>query len=319
MSFDLQDLLASRADALEPPVFDPLAVVARGERRIRRRNRITAAGAALTLAVSMAVTALLVDLGQDHAGTVDRPDGDELIWTPRTRPLTYGQEQTLHLGTREIDTGIDFLSVALTDDGAALTTIDGGIWFTDGETVEQIGITLPGRDGPTVSWVAGRPRDWVVTDTAGSLMAWLEYPTQRPDRPELGVFDSESRAVLDRQTIDRGAASVLAVADRGVFVADVNRGFPESDSLLRYDVDTGVLEPVDADDIAAARRAVDPALVVGPSAHGRLLHWEGDAGSASSVDSLTVNDDSQLDGLVDPHTGEDVELRVPADSTHQTC
>ena len=65
--------------------------------------------------------------------------------------------------------------------------------------------------------------------------------------------------------------------------------------------------------MAAARRAVGPALVVGPSAQdGRLLHWEGDAGSANSVDTLTVNDDSELDGLVDPHTGEDVELRVPA-------
>ena len=64
MSFDLQDLLARRADAVEPPVFDPLAVVARGERRIRRRNRITAAGAALALAVSMGVTALVVDRGQ---------------------------------------------------------------------------------------------------------------------------------------------------------------------------------------------------------------------------------------------------------------
>ena len=317
MSFDLQDQLARRAGSVEPPVFDPLAVVARGERRIRRRNRIMAAGAALALAVSMGVTALVLDRGHDQTGPVDRPDGDELTWTPGTRPLTYGQEQTLHLGTRVIDTGIDFLSVALTDDGAALTTIDGGIWFTDGETVERIGATLAGRvrsDG--VEWLAGRPRDWVVTDTAGSLMAWLEYPTQRPDRPELVVFDSGSRAVLDRQPIEvpgRGPASVVAVAGRGVFVADVSHGFPEPDSFRRYDVDTGVLEPVDAADVSAARRAVSPALVVGPSAQdGRLLHWEGDFGSANSVDTLTVNDDSELDRLVDPHTGEDVAIRVPA-------
>ena len=140
----------------------------------------------------------------------------------------------------------------------------------------------PDGYGPT-AWNGSRvgpATGWSPTPPA-RCMAWLEYPTQRPDRPELVVFDSDSRAVLDRQTIevpDRGSASVLAVADRGVFVADVSRGFPEPDSLRRYDVDTGVLEPVDADDMAAARRAVSPALVVGPSAQdGRLLHWEGDA------------------------------------------
>lgn len=324
MNVDLQDLLARRADTVEPPTYDPLAVVARGEQHIRRRNRITAVGAALVLAVTMGVTALVLDRSSDQAAPANRPDRDGLTWTPGTRPVTYGQEQILHLGTREIDTGLDFLSVAVTDDGAALTTIDGEIWFTDGRTVERIGSTLPGRVRPDgVGWLAGRPRDWVVTDTAGSLMAWLEYPGQRSDRPELVVFDSGSRAVLDRQTIevpDGGSGSVLAVADRGVFVAEDSRGFLELGSVRRYDVDTGVFEPVDTADVAAARRAVSPALVVGPSAEdGRLLHWEGDRGTTNSVDTLTVDDDSQLDELVDPHTGEDVEIRVPAgyDSSRQ--
>lgn len=315
MSFDLQDLLARRADAVESPTFDPAAVRAGAERRIRR-TRITAAGAALVLAIAMLMTALVVDRSQDETAPVNRPDADGLTWTPGSRPVTYGEGRTLHLGTREIDTRLDFLSVTPTDDGAALTTIDGGIWFTDGETVERIGTTLPGRVRPDgVAWLAGSPRDWVVTDTAGSLMAWLEYPAERADRPELVVFDSGTRAVLDRRTIevpDRGSAAILAVAGRGVFVADDSHGFPEPDSLRRYDVDTGTFEPVDAADVAAARRGVSPVLVVGPSAEdGRLLHPEGDLGSANSVDTLTVDDDSRLDELVDPHTGEDVEIRVP--------
>ena len=181
MSFDLQDQLARPGRHCGAPGLRSARGRGSGRTVIRRRNRIMAAGAALALAVSMGVTALVLDRGHDQTGPVDRPDGDELTWTPGTRPLTYGQEQTLHLGTRVIDTGIDFLSVALTDDGAALTTIDGGIWFTDGETVERIGATLAGRvrsDG--VGWLGGRPRDWVVTDTTGSLMAWLEYPDPAP-------------------------------------------------------------------------------------------------------------------------------------------
>jgi len=291
MNLDLQALLARRADTVEPPTYDPLAVVARGEQHIKRRNRITAAGAALVLAVTMGLTAVVLDRGSDQTPPVNRPDRDGLTWPPGTRPITYGQEQTLHLGTRQIDTGLDFLSVAVTDDGAALTTIDGGIWFTDGRTVERIGSTLSGRVRPGgVTWAAGRPRDWVVTDTAGSLLAWLEYRGERPDRPELVVYDSDRRAVLHRMPIEvaRGPATILAVADRGVFVAEAAGGFPAPGSLRRYDVDTGVLEPVDEADLAAARR-----------------------GSATSVDSFTVHD-SQLDGLVDPRTGEDVEIRVPA-------
>lgn len=318
MSFDLQDMLTRRADTVEPPTFDPLAVAARGERRIRRRNRITAAGAALTLAATMGVTALVVDRGSDQTLPADRSDGDGATRTSGTRPVTYGQGQTLHLGTREIDTGLDFLSVALTDDGATLTTIDGGIWFTDGETVERIGSTVAMRVFPDgANSPAGRPEDWVVTDTAGSLMAWLEYPGQQLSyRPELVVYDSGSRAVLDRQPIEgtyAGSAVILAVADRGVFLAENSQAYPEPGSLRRYDVDTGMFESVDEADVAAARRAGSRALVVGPSVEdGRLLHWEGDMGRLNSVDTLAVDDDSQLDELVDPHTGEDVEIRVPS-------
>lgn len=316
MNLDLQDQLARRADAVEPPTFDPRAIVANGQRQLRHRNRRTAVGAALALAVSMGVTALVVDRSSDQPPPADRPDGAGLTWTPGTRPITWGQGQTLHLGTREIDTGMDFLSMAVTDDGAALTTIDGHVWFTDGETVERIGTTAPMRVRPrSVSGPAGDPNDWVITDTAGSLLAWLEYRDQRTDRPELVVYDSRLRTVLDREPIDvrdGGSADILAVADRGVFVADASRGFPEPDSLQRYDVDAGVLSPVDEHDVAAARRAVTRALVVGPSADdGRLLHWEGDRGATNSVGTLTVDDESQLAELVDPHTGEDVELRVP--------
>ena len=94
--------------------------------------------------------------------------------------------------------------------------------------------------------------------------------------------------------------------------------------MHRYDVDTGVLEPVDVAELAAARRGVSRALVVGPSAEaGGVLHTEGflaDMGvsvgrltnsGTNSVGRLTVND-GELEDLFDPHTGEQVKLRVPA-------
>lgn len=131
------------------------------------------------------------------------------------------------------------------------------------------------------------------------------------------VYDSASRVVLDRRPIevvpDGGSATVLAIADRAVFLDAQESGPPPPGSLHRYDVDTGVLEPVDEAELAAARRGVSRALVVGPSAEaGRLLHTEAARSrGTNSVDRLTVND-SELDELVDPHTGEQVKLRVSA-------
>ena len=332
MTNALRQSLARQAHAVEPPALDVHALVSVGEKRLRRRRFVAVAGSVLAVVLAVGVPAVVWDLG-DEPRSVEKPKPPEpprKVEAPGTRPIAYGQGQTLHLGNREIDTGLDFLSVAVTDDGAALTTIDGGIWFADGRTVERIGSTIAPRVRPrSFTAVAGPPGAWVITDSAGSLLAWLEYRGQRPDRPELVVYDSARRVVLDRRPIevgDGGSATVLAVAGRAVFlrVQEPDPRPPDSDSAHRYDVDTAVLEPVDVAELAAARRGVGRALVVGPSAEaGGVLHTEGvhvDAGTDSvgrlthsgtnSVGRLTVKDGA-LDELFDPHTGEQVKLRVP--------
>ena len=325
----LRESLARHAHAVEPPALDMHALVSVGEKRLRRRRFGAVAGSVLAVALAVGVPTVVWDL-RDEPRSVEKPNPPpppRKVEEPGTRPITYGQGQTLHLGNREIDTGLDFLSVAVTDDGAALTTIDGGIWFADGRTVERIGSTIALRVKPrSVSGPAGMPRDWVITDAAGSLLAWLEYPGQRPDRPELVVYDSARRVVLDRRPIevpDGGYANVLAIADRAVFLGEGPRRVPKPGPLHRYDVDTGVLEPVDVAELAAALRGVSRALVVGPSAEaGGVLRTEGflaDMGvsvssvtnsGTNSVGRLTVND-GELEDLFDPHTGEPVKLRVP--------
>ncbi len=229
--------------------------------------------------MGLAVLAVLASCSNDESPT--RIEPSRKVEEPGTRAMTYGQGQTLHLGNRKVDTGLDFLSVAVTDDGAALTTIDGGIWFADGRTVERIGSTIALRVRPrSVSPGAEvMPSEWAITDTAGSLLAWLEYPGQRPDRPELVVYDSARRVVLDRKSIevvpDGGSATVLAIAGRAVFLDAQVSGPRRLAPVHRYDVDTGVLEPVDEDELAAARREVGRTLVVGPSAEaGGVLHTE---------------------------------------------
>lgn len=312
MNVDLQQVLSQRADSARTPAVDPRAVVEQGERLVRRRRTLAVAAAAVVVALTLGTTALLGDPGNERpvpSGPVEVPQ-----WTPGTRPLGYGQGQTLHLADQVIDTGIDLLSLDLTDEGAALTTLDGGIWFTDGATVERIGTTLGvGRlSQGGVSWRVARPRDWVVSGSAGSLLAWMEFPQQREDRPELVVYDSGTGDVLARRSFEVGArnsATVIDVVDRAVFVAEDDRGSFDPAMVLRYDVDTGVLERVDEAEVEDARREAAPALLVGSATDGPLLHSP-DQMSGHTVETLRVRE-AGLDRLVDPRTGDPVEITVP--------
>jgi hypothetical protein len=318
VNVDLQRMLSERADSVEVPELDPRDALAHGKRLVRRRRRFASAGVAAALALTLGTAALLVDRTDTPPLPSDRPvPAPE--WTAGTRPLTYGQGQTLHLGERKIDTGLDFVSVDLSDHGAALTTMDGGIWFTDGRTVERVGTTLgPRRVGKRmISWLVGRPHDWVAGADSGSLLAWMEFPSRRVDRPELVVYDSGTRAVLARQPIEvahGSSAVVLDLVGDAVFVAEdtsVSGGSFEPTPLLRYDLDSGEIEQVEDADVEAARRDVARALVVGSATYGELLHTPTRTmADTRSTDVLAVRD-SMLDGLRDPHSGDPVEIRVP--------
>ena len=302
MSVDLTQLLAERAGALEPPRLDPLDVVADGERRVQRRRRLVAAGASVALAVTIGATTLV--LGNRADRTSPTQGGD-------ARPLTYGQGQILHLGEREIDTGLDYLSLDVTDDGAALTTLDGKIWFTDGTEVEEVGATLGGRVTPQdlygVGWPVSRPRDWVVNDSSGSLLAWLEYPDRDKTSPELVVYDSERRTVLARQTFEvgRGVLPVVAaVAGREVYVT-------ASTVMYRYTLDGGTFESVDPAVFESVRREARRALVLGSAEHGEILGHAGAHPRLSRDHDRIPTGGSRISGLRDPRTGEPVDMELP--------
>lgn len=306
MNIDLSNLLASRADAVDPPAFDPALAIARGERRIRRRNRGVAAGAALTVALSVGVAVLFVNRNDDNPAPADPSSSWEL-------PLTYGEGQTLHLGDREIDTGLDFLSIDVTGEGAVLTTLDGGIWFTDGTTVERIGSTGKVGRSSGLGFNAATPSEWVTVDNAGPLLAWIEYPNGRRGVPELVVYDAKARRVLARnqiQTKPGNGASVVAVVGQDVYLAEDYRGVDVS-AWWRYAVGSSELQQVTFWDVETARQGGSGPLVVDSSAEsGRLLHQDGLPGEPEPL--LVRVRESRLAGLFDPRTGDRVEMALPA-------
>ena len=70
-------------------------------------------------------------------------------------------------------------------------TDDGGIWFTDGADLDQIG-TLgdPGQAYDAEEHPYGTTWGFVVSANTGSRVAWLEFP--QPGQPELVVYDTRS-------------------------------------------------------------------------------------------------------------------------------
>ena len=314
MTVDLPTSLTRRADSVDPTPIDPFAVIERGEHLVRRRRRFVAAGAALAVAVAVGATVLSVGSSQ----RVDPAPGRGIA-----RPLTYGVGQVLRVGDSEIDTGVHFLSIDVTDDGAALTTFDGRIWFSDGTTMEPVGATLPlravGRGATSgVSMPAGRPRDWVVNDSSGSLLAWIEYRAGDRARPELVVYDTARRTVAARVPLEgsdeqgaRVTRTVAAVAGREVFVSTTSRRNLTDPLLLRYSLDSGTSQLVGRDVLEAAVRAVPRAVVVGRSAAlGEPALHLARAWDPHHLDRFDLGDPDGL-MLFEAHTGRALDLRVP--------
>lgn len=232
-------------------------------------------------AAAVSVLALAVGGVACHSTAVEKPaPPPRPRATPRVdtaRPLTYAEGQTIHLGDRSIDTGQDLLSLDVTDDGVAFTTFDGGLWFTDGSTIEQIGVMSPGSASPAgIAWGPdGRPNDRIVSDNTGSRLAWLQY--SEFGRPGIVVYDTRERRRVAAWTVGqrRGCArcaQIVSVGDDDVYWTDsLWRGPGGRDQgrsnaeLFRYRVSTGVQRPVSVQSFDTYMRSRARTLVIGDS------------------------------------------------------
>lgn len=311
---DVAEMLAARADALDPPRVDPGDMVARGERLLERRRRRVASAAVCGLALAVGAV-LLVTPGRDRDVSPAGPSDPTRTTEPGARPLGYGLGQVLHLGPIEIDTGLDFVALDLTDEGAALVTVDGAVWFSDGTGVEGIGKTFGAtriRDG--LSMQAGAPQEWVVSDSSGSLLAWAE-PGEGDAAPELVVYDSREGRVVTRESIPvehrRTKPLVVGLAGREVFVLLDQRGrvgYPTA--WLRFSVDGGAPVEVDSESYEAATRAVPRALVLGKT--GEVLGIaDGMRRHVMEYDAIDVREQRMVD-VIDPRSDAPVAIELPA-------
>jgi hypothetical protein len=271
----------------------------------RRRTAAVAAGVLALVAGLVAGLAVVSRLDTaESAGIATRPlAAPDTSGTPR--PLTYAEGRTIHIGDRSIDTHLDLLSIDVTDDGAAFTTFDGGLWFTDGSSVTQIGLTSSARATSTgVSWgPAGRPDNRIVSESSGTRLAWLEYPRagRQVARPEIVVYDSRQRRRVARLPVAANpdcpvCAQIVRVDDDAVYWTDthVNALLPTernggSTRLFRTRVSTGKQQQVPLADYQAALRHTPRTLVVGSSP------------TSGSAESGVGEDFAFVDGLLVVH------------------
>lgn len=230
------DTLRSLTDQIVPPPFDALRETAR--RRNRRARIAVGVSAAAAIAVAAGAVSVVVSTDDSAPQPATPPDVVD-----SSRPLTYAEGSTIRYGDLTVTAPAPVTELDLTDDGTVVRTEDGGIWFTDGTDLEQIGtLGEPGPAHEVPDHPYGSTWGFVVSGNSGSRVAWFEFP--QPGRPELVVWDTRSGAETARLALDvePGTYALLAsVTEQFAYWYD-NPETVEDDvplPLRRIDLETG--------------------------------------------------------------------------------
>jgi hypothetical protein len=255
------DLLRRLGEDIVPPPLDALRETA------RRRGRRAATAAVVAVAVVAAIVFGAVQLAVNENRSTEPTDE---LPTDTSRPLTYAEGATLHVGEKAVTMSAAVAEIDLVDGAAVVRTDDGGIWLTDGGAPEQIG-TL---GAPAPAFGPKLPPfdsvSFVVSNNTGPLAAWLEFP--EPDQPELVAYDTATGEETARQPIDvkAGSGVVLTFVDDRYAYWDVDpQPFDDPAGVGRTDLATG-------EQIMDTKAAEGPdPLPVGPPRTILVSHREG--------------------------------------------
>lgn len=226
----LEDLLASKAAAIDPPALDLDRVVADGNRRIRRRRGLVVAATAAVVAGAVAIAwgVVAIDRSADPVSTPFR----------EPRP-TYSAGSTIHYGDTTVEVGHQISALVRTGSGFVFTTSAADVFLADGKHVRRIGTT------------GGR----LVADDTGPYVGWT-------DSDSYVVYDTAARRELEHNGAGSGPATVVAIDDGNVYLtkADgLHRWNPadKTDDLVARDT-----KAEDVFDVAAGRYAIRSRLPV---------------------------------------------------------
>jgi hypothetical protein len=327
MTTPLRDALTQRINQVGPAHPDLEELVGLGEQRLRRRRlaAVAGTGAAVVLAIALAIGGTAWNRSAENSGPIDRPPKHPRQTQTITRPIVYSDDVeyrsgtgdapgvsihvgTVHVGDQEVDidqTGHRGWALWVTDAGVVYSNGD-GLWFTDGGAPRQAAAPAcraeSGSSGPPAMASSGS----LAMGSSGALAIWI-------CEGDLVVFDIASDEEVARKPLpscrDKRWACIPydVVGEHAYFIRYGVRG-STPELLYRFDVSTGrVVAATDqmyADDLRANSRA----LVVGDS-------WR--TGTATTEVEFNVSGSRLVPTgptkAFDAATGKPVSLRLPSD------
>lgn len=206
----IEDVLQQHADTAPAPQLDVTAIVAAGNRRVRRSRittSLTAAAVATTVVASGLTLHGLLATPETDAATTANPFAE--------RRVSWARGEVIHWGSETFAVGRTVSSYVQTDDGFVYTSPNGAVWLHDGTASRRLGQASTGR---------------LRADDTGSLVAWVS--AHEAGAPEYVVHDTALGQEVARVAGD-SRAEVLAVDDGAVYWRD------GADRMVRYDVASG--------------------------------------------------------------------------------
>lgn len=261
------DLLRNLGDRIVPPPFAALRATA--EARARRTAARTGLAAAAAVVAVGGVTWLLVR-DDDSAPEPAPTPGDT------SHPLTYALGRTIHYGDQTVDAPSDVVELDVTDDGVIARLGDGGIWFTDGTDLSQLGdVGEPGRvylnrgSGSVGDHPYNATGGLVVSGNTGSRAAWFEFP--QPGTPEVVVYDTATGEETARQPVDpNGSRALLHSVTQDYAYLFLDPVFEDAEPTWRLDLGTGALTRIKPEEYYADAPPLDTPRTM------MVSHAEGD-------------------------------------------
>ena len=228
--------MRDRAAATGAPDLDLDAIIAAGDRRVRRRRAVAGVGVAAALVAAVVAAPAIVD--RINVGDKDvqptNPTGAFVTRTP-----TYAVGTTIFYGDDAIDVSPhDVTALVQTDYGFVFTAEQGdhqNVYFTDATDTTKIGETT--RD----------PGTWLAADDSGPYVEWVD--TQGQPLPEFVVYDTDAGKEVARTS--EGNKRVDQVADEldlaRVHAIDGTTAYWHSSAgTVAYDLTAGTQEVIRA-------------------------------------------------------------------------
>lgn len=298
----LKDTFTQEAEAIGDPNIDLDAIVATGNRRLRRRRLakvMTAVAASVAVASGGLVAVQHLGTGQDAQVATGGP-------LTERRP-TWASGKEIHFGPDVIRVPVAVASFVQTNADFVFTSADGSVY----RVADVGGATKIGK---------GSKSHQLAADAEHGVVGWVD--ATRPV-PEFVVYDLEAGREVARTATGNKRGTATSEPPRVAAIDDGIAYFGASDGLRRWNLATGVGELIKAKAVPSFLLAADAGQLVWENTAGDNLsvgtdvntpnptHYDGWHVSLSPQARYLLTDKADNVGVVDLRSGKSAPVTIP--------